>query len=596
MPFAKASPIEAEDSQAKINILSPDFNANKLTKLQIRSLLGEHGMAELPPMSVKKDELIQLLHSTVIEPALKKAALAKGKAAVKPSTHGITFLDGSGRVGSPLPPKSFASEAVQVDSPKVRGRKKTSEPKGREESDVFSDENPFQTPIPVRTRSLSRKPKRESTVQESPISTSKAGKLEKANLPPKNSTKAKSSPKVPSKADSPLKAAAKVQAKVSSPATPLPFPEKIILEPYVERQDKVLKFFSLLSNFVRFLIKAVVVVAIAAYAYIYFARPFPYCSSEGAATERSISFSSFKDFADSLSTYCIPCPANAKCIQGQLKCNDKYIEKRGILSISSTCVLDKGKLSALEDMLSTAKKILNARLGEAQCGKLSSQESEALTGAQLKQILASTTSKSRIWNSSPAKFDEFWRLFVEEIKRASTSYGIIYREGKLSGMEPAFSLECRARSLCKSVGQKYKVHLALFLLALAVYWKCSRLLSRKKSIARLADQMIQQVFAKLQLQHQQANRDHQQFSMQTTPPPTLSINQLRDTLMIGAGNSTLSLDQSTKKAIWDNVYKIVSSNSNVREYVSTIRGEQHKVWEWIGIAAGQMEEMQQVRK
>lgn len=185
---------------------------------------------------------------------------------------------------------------------------------------------------------------------------------------------------------------------------------------------------------------------------------------------------------------------------------------------------------------------------------------------------------------------------MEEIKRASTSYGIMYREGKLCGMEPAFSLECRARSLCKSVGQKYKVHLALFLLALAVYWKCSRLLSRKKSIARLADQMIQQVFAKLQIQHQQANRDRQRFSMQTTPPPTLSINQLRDTLMIGAGNSTLSLDQSTKKAIWDNVYKIVSSNSNVREYVSTIRGEQHKVWEWIGISAGQMEEMQQVRK
>ena len=304
MPFTKASSTETEDSQAKINILSPDFHANKLTKLQIRSLLGEHGMAELPPMSVKKDELIQLLHSTVIEPGLKKAALAKGKASVKPSTHGITFLDGSGRVGSPLPPKSFASQPASVDSPEVRGRKKTSEPKGREESDAFPDENPFQTPIPVRTRSLSRKPKRESTSQESPISTSKAGKPGKTNFPPKTS----------SKANSPLKAATKVLAKVNSPATPLPFPEKIILEPYVERQDKVLKFFSLLSSFVRFLIKAVVVIAIAAYAYIYFARPFPYCSSEEAATERTISLSCFKDFADSLCTYCIPCPANGKCI------------------------------------------------------------------------------------------------------------------------------------------------------------------------------------------------------------------------------------------------------------------------------------------
>jgi hypothetical protein len=112
--------------------------------------------------------------------------------------------------------------------------------------------------------------------------------------------------------------------------------------------------------------------------------------------------------------------------------------------------------------------------------------------------------------------------------------------------------------------------------------------------------MIQQVFAKLQQQHQQVNRERQQFSMQTIPSPTLSINQLRDTLMIGVGNSSLTLDQPTKKAIWDNVYKIVSSNSNVREYVSTIRGEQHKVWEWIGIAAGsgnsEMEEMQQIRK
>ena len=111
-----------EDS---VDIFSESFEPTKLTKLQLRSLLLKYDILDVPPMSHKKEELVEMLIKKVIEPAVELAKAKKTitteikrtpkkKASVAPSSHGITFLDGSGRTGSPIAPSSFENSTETV--------------------------------------------------------------------------------------------------------------------------------------------------------------------------------------------------------------------------------------------------------------------------------------------------------------------------------------------------------------------------------------------------------------------------------------------------------------------------------------------------
>lgn len=58
---------------------------------------------------------------------------------------------------------------------------------------------------------------------------------------------------------------------------------------------------------------------------------------------------------------------------------------------------------------------------------------------------------------------------------------------------------------------------------------------------------------------------------------TIPVNQLRDALL-GDRNDK----EAEKKLIWKEVTRNINKNSNIRESMTTIKGEQHRVWEWIG--------------
>lgn len=515
-----------------MDIFAKDFDPYTLTKPQLRSTLGEHGVVDLPPANAKKDELVELLLDRVIRPAQQKQAKTtkKGstKQSVRASSHGIEFLDGSGKVGSPAPPK--LSDDEETPEPRKRGRPRTK--KTVEESN-FSDDNPFQSPARPTTKAKTATP--QSTAKDSKVATVLIDK-----------TPVKSTPK--------------------RTFTPLPFPDKVAIEALTQKEHKVLKFCNALSAVLKFFLRMTLLALVAGYVYFSFIKPFPFCDKN--APKRSIRFDSVGKFVESISNYCIPCPSHGTCTGGKLKCDDKYVEKRG-LWFSSSCVIDKHKLSTLEDMLNTAKMLLNSQLGSFKCGQC---ESSSMTGPQLKKLLAEykRPAAPRVWNSETSKFDEYWKLFVEEIKANASAYGITYKDGKLSGNEPIMPLKCRIILGGKQFVAKYQRYIFLSIAILVLMSVFRRFLANRNKMARIADEMIEKVIKRLIEQDFASRRN-------STTPSALSISHLRDSLLVD-----LNLDSKTKKYIWESVYKIVSGNSNIREYVTSVRGEQHKVWEWIG--------------
>ena len=53
------------------------------------------------------------------------------------------------------------------------------------------------------------------------------------------------------------------------------------------------------------------------------------------------------------------------------------------------------------------------------------------------------------------------------------------------------------------------------------------------------------------------------------------MNQLRDAVLI-------KLNGKQKSQLWSKISHEISRNSNIVESITTVRGEQTRVWEWIG--------------
>ena len=84
--MVRGRPKEATDAE----YLSANFDATKLTKPQLRSILSAHGVTDLPPVSARKETLVELFTRHITE---RGEAIARDRANVRPSDKGIAFLD-----------------------------------------------------------------------------------------------------------------------------------------------------------------------------------------------------------------------------------------------------------------------------------------------------------------------------------------------------------------------------------------------------------------------------------------------------------------------------------------------------------------------
>lgn len=308
----------------------------------------------------------------------------------------------------------------------------------------------------------------------------------------------------------------------------------------------------------------------------------PYCDN-AVTLHKYLPKSMQLSILSSLSEMCIPCPIHGKCAGGRLSCLDGFIARRNWIAFGQDCVPDRRKLSLADDLATKVRQLLAERAGQAICGGIP-ELGRVVTAGELAALVRAKYPRAE-WNS--AQFDSFYRMALEDIGRNAAAMGIevshnpMYDRGReyaylpcrdgsvmMQSRVPAMGVGCRMRLVVGAFYRAYRMKLwtgGLLLLSTLYLWFRLRTRSHQQ---RRVEELVQAVLQILAEQDALNRRD-------PTIPSSISIHQIRDALFFKS-----SARQRT--TLWPVVCQAIGRNSNVRETVMSIKGEQHRVWEWIG--------------
>lgn len=577
--------------QSLEEILSPKFRPESLTKLQLRSLLTEYSglpLDELPPASAKKEVYLSYFEQYILK---RKSQLLKR---TKPEGKGILVVQADGSMktttGTPVKQtqrsKGDAKKHVEFDL----------------KSGYFSDENPFQSPdkpatgrgrTPTPARRSSRRAVSASTTTSTPddleISrpSSRRFKLGKQDPP--------ASPSPPPR---------KPQSPKVSPVPPKISPH--LIHPYMEApkqtRARLIRISLLLKLLFLFSFTSVL------FLYLHFISLVPMCPQNKRCTASSFQDWAFAPWRRVLSDrfpslfpssepfFCWPCPAYADCITDSttgittVHCHAGFKLYHPWLGLfGPACRPDPKQQGAADALAQHLERFLSERLGEALCSShnveslpshvpatsplLADQEIRSKAVFSERSLKEHVKSTAGPWQEDPKRFDSLFDLAIKRLIKAS----ILSTEKKtpdgpilVVACHPVYPWTCVLGCNIRSIVKEHWMHIILVLmLVVAILYARLKIIQSSKRHS-MASNLGEAVLVKL-VEQEYLNR-----SDPMTYPSTVPVNQLRDALLVDVPSD------SEKRRIWANVSSLIHRNSNVRESVTTIKGEQHRVWEWIG--------------
>ncbi|ODV84423.1 hypothetical protein CANARDRAFT_8773 [[Candida] arabinofermentans NRRL YB-2248] len=269
---------------------------------------------------------------------------------------------------------------------------------------------------------------------------------------------------------------------------------------------------------------------------------------------------------------CIPCPDHADCYPySRLICDPDYTIYKplkslfGLIPTYNYCVLDSAKLKKIDEMTKDAMELLSRRNCEFKCGEGSDED----VGMSVNHLQNYLFQKSK-YGSDPSDFDYLWEKSFAimstkpELKFSGANKFI--RSTSLAKL----SIKCKLKKLLFDVFLRLKFPImgimAVVILASGLSIKYKAYKSEKRMIKELSVKVI----TKLQEQAKFAKNS------QGKSVPYIGKIQLRDYYLTDP-----TVTDKTRLKIWETVGKAVEKNSNVNSYVTEVRGEMMKVWEWI---------------
>ncbi|KAF9090687.1 hypothetical protein BGX23_005805 [Mortierella sp. AD031] len=235
---------------------------------------------------------------------------------------------------------------------------------------------------------------------------------------------------------------------------------------------------------------------------------------------------------------CIACPDHATCItpDSEPVCPPEYILRPhplsfgNLLPLPPNCVLNKAQEYQSLQVADAAEKILHRRAGQEECRSSSRPEPTAeLLARQRFSIpeLKSEIESLKDVRVSQEEFDQYWNLALNELYRRSGT--IIIEQG---------------------IGNH---------------------ITKRREEVRIVQELVEQVLSKL-------SEQVHYYYIDPVIYPELFVPQihLRDALLTDIHSHV------RRQEIWEKVSLIVDRNANVRVSAQEVRGEIHRVWEWIG--------------
>ncbi|KGG51498.1 hypothetical protein DI09_33p150 [Mitosporidium daphniae] len=292
---------------------------------------------------------------------------------------------------------------------------------------------------------------------------------------------------------------------------------------------------------------------------------------------------------------CWECPSQASCIPGtsSWSCEPGYAPGRSWVFYRPVCYIDYKQQGAVDALVLAIEELLRRVLGEHLCagGDLDSapfissmmlaDRFKALDGPWSVNLTTPTNPNiPPVINSH--RFEAFLAAALSRIAGRPESFEVktlpVDQEQEhpnqtwFRAHTPSFSFECRFRLFC----MRHRPLIAIFTVIVAIAIWIKRTVSRMRSLSKDAKLLMETVLDKLIQQDFLNRQDSTMF------PSCIPVAQLRDALISGPTFSPSCNTESYRRQLWKEVSRLIHSNSNVRESTTLIRGEQHRVWEWIG--------------
>ncbi|KAI0842976.1 Man1-Src1p-C-terminal domain-containing protein [Hypoxylon sp. FL0890] len=293
---------------------------------------------------------------------------------------------------------------------------------------------------------------------------------------------------------------------------------------------------------------------------------------------------------DALEPECEPCPPHAYCYADySVRCEQDYILKPhplslgGIIPLPPTCEPDGVKVRRVQAVADKAIEELRERTAKYECGEPIDEEGTKLeTPAIEEQELKQIINKKRSRKMNNQEFEDLWGSALGEIKardevevevKETSDSGGVSNTYLTSTSLARIPLTCAIRRSIRLGLARYRFHIS-FVIALLLTSAYARYQYKSsRAAAAQVPALVDLVLERLANQKQLGEED--------VDDPWLFLPNLRDDVL----RSVHSLSQREK--IWQRVRAVVEQNSNVRTTQREGRsGEVGRAWEWIGPIAG----------
>ncbi|KAI1106706.1 Man1-Src1p-C-terminal domain-containing protein [Jackrogersella minutella] len=290
---------------------------------------------------------------------------------------------------------------------------------------------------------------------------------------------------------------------------------------------------------------------------------------------------------DAVEPECEPCPPHAYCYADfSVRCEQDYILKAhplslgGIVPLPPTCEADGVKVRRVQAVADKAVEELRERAAKYECGEPINDEGTTLeTPAISEQELKAMINMKRSKKMNNQEFEDLWGSALgeikarEEVEEETTDSGGVPNTYLTSTSLARISLTCAVRRSVRLGLARYRFHISVViaLVFTAIYAKYQY--KARRAAAAQVPALVDLVLERLANQKQLGDED--------IDDAWLFLPNLRDDVL----RSVHSLSQREK--IWQRVRAVVEQNSNVRTSQREGRsGEVGRAWEWIGPTAG----------
>ncbi|KAH7043661.1 Man1-Src1p-C-terminal domain-containing protein [Linnemannia elongata] len=285
---------------------------------------------------------------------------------------------------------------------------------------------------------------------------------------------------------------------------------------------------------------------------------------------------------------CIPCPDHATCIDPDADpiCPPEYMLKPQLLSfgnllpLSPICVLNKAKEYQSLRVANAAEQLLQIHAGNVECGMLT-RDKAPINSAEYnaRRSISTDDLQFQLEQLKDASVDreeflQYWKLALKELHRRPET--VVFEHGlaneeRIRSLKPRKSLGCRLRQAFVGWALRFKFILFALTAGLIGAAAVHVHIARRRKETRIVNGLVQNVLIKLSDQAHYYYVDRVLY-----PEPYLPEYHLRDVLLADVHSP------ARRQEIWNKVEAVVERNSNVRATSEEVRGELHRVWEWVG--------------